>query len=59
MRKSILRLSLRNSYLHYFSSQNKLMISLTSARKNDNIIGFQAYIIILNHLGEYGATTAL
>ena len=53
MRKSILRLSLENSYFHHFSSQNRLVISLTNARKNDNIIDFQVYIVILDYLKKY------
>ena len=53
MRKSILKLSLGNSYFYHFSSQNRLAISLTNARKNDNIIDFQAYIIILDYLKKY------
>ena len=53
MRKNMLKLSLRNSYLHHFSSQNRLVISLTNARKNDNIIDLQACAVILDHLKEY------
>ena len=53
MRKSILKLSFRNSYLHHFSSQNRLVISLASARKNDNVIDLQACVVILDHLEKY------
>ena len=53
MRKSIFKLSLENSYFYYFSSQNKLAISLINARKNDNIISFQACAVILDYLKKY------
>ena len=53
MRKNIFKLNLENSYFYYFSSQNRLVISLINARKNDNIIDLQACIIILDHLKRY------
>ena len=53
MRKSIFKLNLENFYFYYFLNQNKLMISLINARKNDNIISFQVYIIIFNYLKKY------
>ena len=53
VRKSILRLSLGNPYLHHFSSQNRLAISLASARKDDSVIDLQACAVILDHLEEY------
>ena len=53
VRKSILKLNLENSYLHHFSSQNRLATSLANARKDDSVIGLQACAVILDRLERY------